>query len=435
MELAEITRVSGPKGRRGHSSVLAVVAIPSLILMTWMGVQIGLAMRAAGQAQVAADAAALAAAARCADGFEAANDDAVAAALGCPGPNGPVSIAVVDAPGGGGDVEYGRWDATARTFTPDPDGGSAVRVTVRFAADNPNGTAPLLDWPIFQEAHGGTPPSFVRRSIAVYNPPTHITSLLLDGAGAGALDVDGSATVRGRGGISVASPDVAAVVVRGEVRQGATLAVSVLRMAGGIDELSRDAVAGPVEEGAVIPQDPMAAVTLPVIDGSASDSVTNAGGGVLRLAPGAHGDLAVVAGTVILEAGIHQFNQSFTLSGDALLVLENAAIELAPTASLSISGSAGISGTPLATGDWQGFWLLQRGGASNWLFAGSASADVEGGVYGPDAAVTISDESSVAISRAVLGTLRAADTAVLTLDDRLAALDLPVVPGRARLVR
>jgi hypothetical protein len=432
VDRADFSKVSGLPKRRGHSSVLVVVAIPSVLLMCWMGVQIGFAVKAGNQAQMAADAAALAAAARHADGVQAKNQDAVAAAEACAGPNGPVSISVVDAPGGGGDVEFGRWNATTRVFTPDAQGGPAVRVTVRFASDNANGAPTLLDWGIFQS---GSAPAFTRRSIAVYTPPTHAHSLLLLGADAGALDVDGSATVKGRGGIYVASPDAGAVVVRGAVRQGETLAIPVLRLAGGIDEVSRTAVAGSIEEGVIVPADPLGGVALPPIDGNASGSVTNPGGGTQRLAPGAHEDLTFATGTVVLEAGIHQFTQSVEISGSAVLVLEDAAIELASGATVSITDSVSVTGTGLASGDWQGFWLLQRGGASSWTVAGDAVIDVGGGIYGPETALVVSDQAQLVSSLGILGRVRVEGTALLHADQRIEALDLPVVPGRARLVR
>lgn len=412
--------------------MLVVVAIPSLLLMGFMGVQIGLAVKAGNQAQTAADAAALAAAARHADGVAAKNQDAIAAAAACAGPNGPVTISAVNAPGGGGDVEFGRWDVATRVFTPDPQGGPAARVTVRFASDNANGAPTLLNWDIFQL---GAAPAFTRQSIAVYTPPTHAHSLLLTGVGAGALDVDGTATVKGRGGAYVASADAGSVLVRGAVRQGETLSLPVLRLAGGIDEVSRTAVAGSIEEGVIVPADPMAEVVVPPIDGGASGSVTNPGGGTMRLAPGAHADLTLTAGTITLEPGLHQFTESVELADDAILVLEDAAIELAPSASLSISGSASVTGTGLATGDWQGYWLLQRGAATNWTVVGDALIDVDGGIYGPEAALTVSDQAQVVSSLAILGSLRVEGTAFLHMDQRIEALDLPVVPGRARLVR
>ncbi len=423
--------VSGPRGRRGISAVLVVVAIPSILLLGWLAVEFGLAIRALYQARGAADAVALAAAARFADGHEAANADALTAAQSCRGPNGPVSVSVVNAPGGGADVLYGRWDAASGTFTPEADGGPATRVTVRFAVDSPNGAPGLLLWKIFQAA----PISFTRTSVAVYSPPRHTTSMLVTAGAGSALDVDGSAQISARGGVSVASADLGAVVIQGAAPVGGVLAVPVLRLAGTMDELSRAGVGGSIEEGAAIPDDPMSAMDLPAIDPSASDEVSSSAAGVTRVAPGAHQSLVASAGTVILEAGVHQFTQAVTLSGSATVQLEDAAIELAPAATLSLSGSAALVGTPLATGDWAGFFLLQRGAASAWSIADGSGVNVPGDAYGPDAAATLQDSSSVQLQTAVLGSLRVGDTASLRLDDRIESLDLSVVPGRARLVR
>lgn len=411
--------------------MLVVVAIPAVLLMTWMGVEAGLAVRAVHQAHRAADAAALAAAARHADGHETKNQDALTAAQACQGPNGPVVIATVDAAGGGGDVVYGRWNETTRTFTPEPDGGPAARVTVRFAEDSPNGAPQLLLWGFFQ----GDSPSFTRSSVAVYNPPKHTTSMLLESQGSGALDFDHSATIVSRGGVSVASSEQVAVIGRGPVRAASALEVPVLRVAGAVEETVRGSYVGSIEEGAEIPADPMAGFELPPIDAGASGSITDGAGGQQRIAPGAHEQLNVTAGTVVLEAGVHQFTQAVTVSGSAEIVLEQAAIQLAPSATLSVTGSASITGSGLATGDWEGAWLMQRGAPGTWTLGGGARVDVQGWAYGPDAAVTVSGQASVTMFVTILGRLRVAEDAALRLTDRIEPLDQPVVPGRARLVR
>jgi len=66
---------------------------------------------------------------------------------------------------------------------------------------------------------------------------------------------------------------------------------------------------------------------------------------------------------------------------------------------------------------------------------GDAAIDVDGGIYGPEAALTVSDQAQVVSSLTILGSLRVEGTAFLHMDQRIEALDLPVVPGRARLVR
>ena len=167
----------------------------------------------------------------------------------------------------------------------------------------------------------------------------------------------------------------------------------------------------------------------------ASGDITSDAAGTTRVAAGAHEHLTATAGTVVLEAGVHQFTQGVSLSGSAQLVLEDAAIELSPTATVSVGGTAAISGTPLDSGDWSGFWILQRGASTTWSVGGGASIIVPGDVYGPDAALTLSGTASLRAQTAVLRGLRLDDGASARFDDRIESLDLPVVPGRARLVR
>ncbi|MEE2895736.1 MAG: pilus assembly protein TadG-related protein, partial [Planctomycetota bacterium] len=72
--------------RRGISSIKLLVGLPAIILVAWLSIEIGLAYRAVQQATNGADAAALAAAARLPDGWEAMREDAILAASANPGP-------------------------------------------------------------------------------------------------------------------------------------------------------------------------------------------------------------------------------------------------------------------------------------------------------------------------------------------------------------
>ena len=94
-----------------------------------------------------------------------------------------------------------------------------------------------------------------------------------------------------------------------------------------------------------------------------------------------------------------------------------------------------VSGTPIATGDWSGFSVLQRGQTTTWTVGGSAVMDLTGDLYAPNAALSASGTALLRAQTGVLGSLRAADDASVRFDDRIESLDLPTVPGRARLVR
>jgi hypothetical protein len=60
---------------------------------------------------------------------------------------------------------------------------------------------------------------------------------------------------------------------------------------------------------------------------------------------------------------------------------------------------------------------------------------VDAGCYGTEATLTLSDQAQFVSSLGILGRVRVEGTAFLHADQRIEALDLPVVPGRARLVR
>ncbi|MFM8872702.1 MAG: pilus assembly protein TadG-related protein [Phycisphaerales bacterium] len=106
--------------RRGFSSANTVVWLPVIIMTAWLALEVALLYRGAYRAQAAADAGALAAAARYRDGRAAASDDALAAAGASDGPAGPITIDVGDGTSGGEDLEFGTWDEDTRTFSEDP---------------------------------------------------------------------------------------------------------------------------------------------------------------------------------------------------------------------------------------------------------------------------------------------------------------------------
>ena len=71
---------SHPRFARGISTIWMVIALPVVMMMAWLALEIGLVVKSGNQAKLAADAIALAAAARFGDGWEGASQDAFAAA-------------------------------------------------------------------------------------------------------------------------------------------------------------------------------------------------------------------------------------------------------------------------------------------------------------------------------------------------------------------
>jgi hypothetical protein len=416
------------RSRRGFSSANTVVWLPVIIMMSWWALENALLYRWAYRAQAAADAAALAAAARYRDGREAASDEAQAAAGATDGPAGAITIDVGDGSSGGDDLEFGLWDEDTRTFTPDTeDGGEAVRVTVRFARGHPNGAPTMILGGLFTP--GGI--SITRRSTAVYVPPRHETSMLATATSGVGLALRGTSSVSSRGGISLATTSSGAA----ELASGTRVSAAVLRMAGAIDDGAEERLDGALEEGAEIPPDPFASSPLPALDPSAAQEIPLNGSGATVVPPGVHAGLSASTGTIVLQPGLHQFVGAVVLGGSAALQLSSATIQLDQGASLVVSGSASLTGTPSAfVPGWAGAAVLGRG-AMPWAIEAGALLDVDGLVYAPEADVEISGSAMVRAGSTILRTLSLTDLATLTLDGEIDALETDPVPGRARLVR
>lgn len=417
---------SHPLSRRGLSSIKFVAGLPAILMMAWLGVEVGLGVRAMQQARTASDAIALAAAARARDGHEAARTDALAAAAASRGPNGPVVVTMDNRPGGGGDVERGMWDEATRTFTPDEEGGNAVRARVRFAADHPNGTVA----PVLSGLFGASSMAVERTSIAVHVRARHTTSMLLMVPDGIALGVADSATIDADGGISARSTSDGCVVVGAD----ASLVASVVRAAGSVDAASADQVDAAVRDGFSVPDDPFAGIDLPALNAAVAQAIAHDDLSVTQVAPGVHQGISIAGGSVVLLPGLHQFAGPVEVTGGSL-VLQDATIHLDVSGNLWVGGAGSVTGTPGTVGDWAGAWIIQRGAASAWLVGDSSSVDVGGMMYAPDTELVVRNAAQLTSGSAILGSLASGGSSRITLEDDVDALKDVPVPGRARLVR
>lgn len=413
--------------RRGVYASKMVIILPMVLLSAWMAAEIGLLLRAAGQARIAADAAALAAAARFEDGTEWAVDEGVAAAAANRGPNGPIVLLVGEGPAGGGDLEFGDWDESSRVFTPN-EGGAAVRATVRFTADHPNGPVGLI-YPGFLST--GLAP-IVRSSVAVFNPRRNTTSLLVLGEGHPSLDLRERAVFQSRGGISVRNTAERAVAIAGE----AALVAPILRIAGSLDPSDESGVEGAIAIGMTIPADPFSSEALPPLEASKAVKLAHANAGKTEVSPGVHESFEASGGRVVLRPGLHQFSGAVRLQGDAILELDSATIHLLPGASLLVDDDAAIVGSPsFKLGPWSGRWILQRGSPADWMVASGGSISVEGQIYAPDASILLEGEAILQTGTAIVSAVVMGDDSSIELQQEIEELAEAGVPGRARLVR
>jgi hypothetical protein len=414
--------------RKGLSSVLVIVVLPSVLMLSWLAIEVGVALSSAADARNGADAIALAAAARHDESFTAAVEDAQTAAGANRSPAGTISISVGPGPAGGGDLEFGRWDRFQRQFVPDPEGGRAVRATVRFAEGHANGVPGLLLPSLFP----GTVVNIERQSVAVFVPPKHLVSALLLGDGNEALEVERAARLRTRGCVLVASSEEAAVRVAGAPR----VLVAELRVAGGFEEGSVELVDSDVVAGATIPADPYASIPLPPLDSAPPQPIEHDDLGTTFVHPGVHSGFDATGGRIVLLPGLHQFEGPIVLSADAVLELDAATLLFSPVARLTLSDRAQIVGSPSeSVPGWEEFWILQETGARTWSFTDTAEIDLKGRIYAPTTRLVLEGSSRIDSGTLVAESVRVRGDAVLRLRESIEALESTPVPGRAKLVR
>lgn len=404
------------------STILFIVALPALLMFIWLSVEFALILRAGNQAKIAADAIALAAAARLPDGYAAVAEDAAAAAAANRAPNGAVSIPIAPDNDPSSDLLFGYWDQSASQFVPDVENGTAVQATVRFAADNANGAPGIILSGLFELGFI----DLERTSVAIYNPPSQATTLLTN-----RLQVSEDATIDAFGGVSVKW----SVSVTGN----AWVETSILRFAG--DDLapgSESGIGGELVVNASIPDDPYESTPRPSVP-STAETDPGTGSGTIVVTPGWYPNgLTLDSGTYDLSDGIfHLGGVGLDVSGSATVVGSGALIHLVDSTSVvSASGSGSILGTSYqVAGDWFGVSILGSSSPffNNWTLDSGATMELEGLVIAPETSITLSETSRFDVGGCVARRLFAAGASTSSFADAFIVASNPTA-GRARLV-
>ncbi|MAB72149.1 MAG: hypothetical protein CMJ54_06545 [Planctomycetaceae bacterium] len=411
--------------RRGVSTILFIVALPALLMFIWLGVEFALILRAGNQAKIAADAIALAAAARLPDGYAAVSGDAIAAASANRAPNGTVSIPIAPDNDAASDLLFGYWDGTAAQFVPDLENGTAVQATVRFAADNANGAPGIMLSGLFELGFI----DLQRTSVAVYNPPSQATTLLTR-----RLFASDDAIIDAFGGVSVTrtSPNGTAVSVTGNAR----IETSILRVAGaGIAPGSESGIGGELFTNATVPGDPYENTTRPSVPAS-GESDPGSGSGTTNVTPGWYPNgLTFTSGTYDLSDGIfHLGGIGLDVSGNAAVVGSGALIHLVDSGSeITVSGSGSITGTSYQTpGDWFGVSIIGSASANAWTLDSNSFLDVEGLVIAPNSSISLSGSSRFDATGCAARVYSVSGSSTSTFTDAFIVAPNPTA-GRARL--
>lgn len=399
--------------------MLFVVMLPAFLVFIWACVEIGNIATRGTRARTGADGIALAAAARYWDGREQAVSDAIAVAEAS-----SLSL-VVSETGASEDLQFGDWDAEAKTFTVRDSGGRAVRVLVQFVDGHPNGSTPS----ILPGALGPGSVDVSRGAVAVYCAPRDQISLLLFGSDPTMLDLTEGAQLSMDGLIGVFGNGNAVFVA-----PSASLRAPAIELSGALEALStHDNFDADVYEEVVLPDDPYAPLHLP--EPGAPIPVTS-NGGVTIVGPGTHAGLNAPNGAFVLAPGDHVFTDHINLRGTASLTLDSARIVLVQGAKLKLRGSAQLQGSaPPANEDPARMWLATREANRVIRVRQNASVTVDGMLYAPGGDVDLRGDARLECRAAILGAVHMRDFARMTLSGRVERLDRTPVPGRARLVK
>ena len=402
--------------RRRRGSIAVWAAITAILLVGVVGLAIDAAysMTARAQLQRAADAAALAGAAKLAvlgqPNYEVVRQAAVDNAMqnvvvGCC-PEGVV-LDPNAANDPEGDVVVGRWtfdDSTHTSyFAPGGLPADAVQIRARCAEGASNPPLPLFFGQIF-----GTPTSQGGRpAIARLAPPTDPLLLVLNSNRAGAFRMNGGATVNVDAGfMQVDSDNGCGLLMNGVSGIVSGQRISIVGGSCGAGLL------GDVIENAPYVPDPLASVPEPTTASVAPGSVeaiTSAG----TYSPGYYpGGIELSGGTARLQPGVYVIgNQNpargVNLTGSGFLEGDGVMIFLENGARLRTSGTdAGMRLTPPTSGPYAGISIFQsRTSNLDASINGGGLFDVAGTMYLPNGTLSIGGNPGREVGRIIVDTL------------------------------
>jgi len=248
-------RISQLSHRRGIAHIWTAIFL--LVFVGFLGLATDTAWVVLVKQQLhnAADASALAGAAK----VRADQDEARDAAVNLAAVNAAASDSIVldrnDANDAGGDVVLGHYDRDDRTFTPTTSGPNAVKVVARRIDAN-NNALPLIFGPIF----GTDDANVTATSIAMVGGGTGSGMIVLDPDASCALSVGGNATLNvNNGAIQVNSTSSTGACTNGNP----SILAPEVNIVGGSSTGFEGDYDGDINEGAPVIPDPLAALEEP----------------------------------------------------------------------------------------------------------------------------------------------------------------------------
>jgi len=387
---------------RGFSLVLVAILVVVLLGFVGMAIDAGHMNTTAQQLQTAADAAALAAAAKLHS--EVLNGDS-----GGTFPitrQAAVDVAVLnEAAGEGvqldsnsgnnvtGDIVLGTWDSDTGTFSPTTSGPRAVKVVARRTDDSQNGALALVFGSLFGIDEG----QVARSAIASYAVTPNPFIIVLDPSATKAMEMTGDASLNvGDGTIQVNSGASCALDVGGS----ASLTSIEIEVHGSACAGSSSITGGLEEYGDVI-ADPLAGVLPTTSDwNTLRSSMSKPLGGNGKIAnPGTFTPGYYPKGlnlnnmqVAVLLPGTYMFGASWKQVGQCKVVGAGVTILMDEGATMDVGGGSSLLLTPPLAGVFQGLSIMFHRlttSSSACSLGGNGDISVDGTLYCPGGKVDI----------------------------------------------
>ncbi len=397
------THVSYAARRREAGLAFVIVAIFAVVLLGFVGLALdgSHVQSAAHQLQDAADAAALAAAAKLASESSPSGgsyDTTRTAAVDVAALNEAVGLPVKLDPNtgnsAGGDVVVGTWNTASSVFTPTTTSPNAVKVVARRTTGTADGPLPLY----FGGALGFASGEVARTAIASFVVSPNPFVLVLDPAGDGALTMSGNGSLGVSGGkVQVNSTSSTGIKMSGN----AVISADVAAVCGNAS-LSGNASISNLEAGASAYADPLESL-LPT--STAWNTVKNSMpkplgangkiGGTGTFAPGYYPKGLSLSGPSIatLQPGLYMFGDSFSMSGQSTLIGTAVTFLVDSGIQPSLSGGAGMTITPPSSGTYKGLAMMchrSTTGSSVLKLSGNGLIQCQGTFYVPGGGASLS---------------------------------------------
>ena len=410
-KMSPAIRRSRTTRHRGYALLWCLFSLLLLLSFGVIAIEITMLRVAQSRAQIAAEAAALAAAGSLRNGRETAAEDAAGIAAMNRGNGGPV-VLLSSSDNSTGDLRFGHWNPETKELEEDLLAPDAVSVTVSFSDQHPNGSVGLLFGGLLglEQVDVGARATVSRRP----RLPVPISTWILDPIKPHVIELRES-TLEVNGGLVVSSTSIDAVTVVSNSLLDATL----LDLDGGVNIDSDDSIRGLIRQfdgptdPPSVPQLNLAALPnrLGLIDVS----------GTLILEPGNYTNgLIGTEGQYVLQEGVYIFGEpGINLSRNATIQSENSIIVLGEGASLRISGTTCTIAAQTEVGDVDNpdrIAIISTNERSELLIQNGGLLSVNGMVNCPSAVLDCSS-GTVEATRIVVKELEADRTSLIRIGE------------------